>query len=73
MLRGWLRKQTWQPCLVHTNDDQTIQGVLSVTAPDGIVLVSAVYLDGAGNGEIPLSGSLWIPRETIRFVQMVRG
>lgn len=63
--RGWLRKRRAKRVIVHTSDDQSIEGTVREVSCDGIVLTAALLVDGAH----ALAGDVWIPRSKIVLVQ----
>lgn len=64
----WLRRRKAYRVLVHTTEDQSIEGVMVYAAADGLVLRHARY-HPADSAPISLHGETWIPREKIAFVQ----
>ena len=70
-MKSWLGRKCYERILVHT-DEHSIEGVLTGTARDGIVLEDAVLLPEQG-GRVPLSGTTFVPRDRIRFVQTLTG
>jgi hypothetical protein len=65
---GWLLRRRRRSVTVHTRDEQTIEGILAMSAPDGIVLRAARYLDTTST--IPLAGEVFIPRDRVAFIQV---
>lgn len=65
----WLDQAIHRRILVHTGDDRSIEGILTLAADDGLLLWSAVL---KGKPEVPLSGEVFIPRSQVLFVQTVR-
>lgn len=64
--RRWAPKLEKRKVIVHTTDG-SIDGVLMVTARDGLVLSAATYLDD----ERPqLAGEMFIPRAQVAFIQV---
>lgn len=68
-MRSWLKDKVRNRAVVYTLDDRVLEGVLAVVADEGIVLNNAVIKDST---DVPLAGDLFVPRETIRFVQIAR-
>jgi hypothetical protein len=67
--RRWAPRLEKRKVIVHTTDG-SIDGVLMVSARDGLVMQSATYLDD-GTGENPkLAGELFVPREKVSFIQV---
>lgn len=69
MRRRWLRRQFRRKVLVHTRDNQTLEGVLEADAPDGLVLRAARFLEG--DGQVPLAGEIFVPRENVAWLQRI--
>ena len=69
---GWLERVTLRRIHVHTRDDQTIEGTLTVVAADGLVLTAAI-LHQSDNPSIPMAGDVFVPSGRIAFVQDVPG
>ena len=68
--RNWLKKATKRVVIVHTTNDQSFQGPLMDAYLDGLVLRPATLLgDGTPNGT-QLAGEVFLPRETVLFVQL---
>ncbi|MGP8180845.1 MAG: hypothetical protein ACLP1E_08715 [Acidimicrobiales bacterium] len=65
----WLERMMRERVVVHTLKGDSIEGLLSETGNDGVVLHVAVMLQREGNG-IPLAGEIWIPREQVAFAQL---
>lgn len=69
---NWLDEQITRRVLVQVNAEHgapdSIEGVVSLVCPDGIVLVNAVYLD-AETRRVPMAGDVWLPRPKVRIVQ----
>lgn len=64
---AWLDRITARRVLVHLTTDDTIEGLLTTVADDGVVLSAATYL---GNVTSSLGGDVWVPRAKIRMVQL---
>lgn len=69
---NWLDGQITRRVLVQVNAEHgapdSIEGVVSLVCPDGIVLVNAVYLD-AETRRVSMAGDVWLPRPKVRIVQ----
>ena len=63
---GWLQGAVGRRVLVHTSDDRSIEGVVTVVAPDGIILRAARLLEKT---PVDLAGETWVPRSLVSFVQ----
>jgi hypothetical protein len=63
---AWLDGLVRERILVHTVDEQSIEGLLEAVCPDGLVLVTATYL---GTTTAQMGGEVFVPRATIRMVQ----
>ncbi len=70
MRRGWLDSKHLHRLIVHTTDDKSVEGCVLRVARDGVVLIQSKFLDG--DGQVPLAGEFFIPRDRIAFVQEVR-
>lgn len=72
---NWLEAQITRRVLVQVNagpgEADSIEGVISLVSPDGLVLVSAVFHDAAGV-KVPMAGEVWLPRPKVRLVQTLR-
>lgn len=67
-MRHWLKRQTQQRAVIYTNDGDAIDGLLVNVARDGAVLFDArVRTDD----NVRLAGEVFVPREKVRFVQVV--
>lgn len=69
MAKTWLTRQTRQRLILHTTADQTFEGILWETFPDGVLLRDAALVVGDKGQKTPLAGEVWIPRLTVLFVQ----
>lgn len=69
---NWLDSKTTRRVVVQVNagpgEADSIEGVLSLVSPDGVVLVNAVFLD-AGGARVEMGGEVWLPRPKVRIVQ----
>lgn len=67
--RRWIREKRAYRLLVHTLHGDSIDGILTIEAADGLVLEDAT-LHPAENGRASsLAGPVFIPRETVRLIQ----
>lgn len=67
-MRNWLTRQTQQRAVIYTTDDVALDGLLVTVAKDGVILFDAhVRTDD----NVRLAGEVYIPREKVRFVQVV--
>ena len=57
---------------VHTTEDATIEGVLAVSAEDGLVLRAARFHQGS-DPAISMQGEVFIPRSKVSFIQVTGG
>lgn len=68
-MRGkWLARRVADRVLVHTTDERSLQGILSLIAKDGIVLRDAKYLESESS--VPLGGEIFVPKDKVLFVQV---
>lgn len=65
---GWLEGQVLRRLVVHTTDDQSIEGLVDTVAADGVILRTARLL---GKSTVALGGEVWVPRSKIVFAQAV--
>lgn len=65
---GWLEQQTLRHCLVNTVGKETLDGLLKLVAPDGVVMTAAKLLRGT-DPPIPIQGDLFVPRAQVEAVQ----
>lgn len=68
MRRRWLKSKLRNRVVVYTLDDKTLSGVLSVSAPDGVVLINAIAHDSQ---DVPLPGEVFVDRANVRYIQVV--
>lgn len=68
--REWLRRKTGRRVLVQTTDENSIEGVLLCSAPDGLILQAAAFLGETG-GTVALAGETFVPRARVRFLQLL--
>jgi hypothetical protein len=65
----WLNQRMARRVVVHTSDNQSIEGLLTSVAPDGLVLGAAIYLD-SGAEPVQLGGDIWVPRNKVALIQI---
>lgn len=65
---SWLDRVMGERVLVHTTDNQTIDGSLMAVQLDGLILRAATLHT---DQPIPLSGELFVPRAKVSLVQRV--
>jgi hypothetical protein len=68
----WLASVTGRRIVVHITEPpetRSIEGLLVLVAPDGLVLRTAKLLDESR--PLPLGGETWVPRNRVLFVQHV--
>lgn len=65
---SWLDQKMARRLVVHTTDDRSIEGLLESVGPDGVTLRAARLM---GKPPVELGGEIWLPRETVAFVQTV--
>jgi len=53
---------------VYTTDEQVLDGLLVTDASDGIVLIDVRV---RSDSDIALQGEIYVPRERVRFVQLL--
>lgn len=66
---AWFERLVRRRVLLHTTDDESIEGLLDEVTPDGVVLVDATYL---GATSARLGGEVYVPRGRIKLVQLPR-
>jgi hypothetical protein len=67
--RRWLDGVLRKKVIVHTRQDQSIEGVLMETTVDGLILRAARLLDASGKGT-SMAGETFVPRENVAFAQL---
>jgi hypothetical protein len=67
-VRRWIKSRVGNRLLVHTTADDSIEGVLTLEARDGLVLEDADLLPAQG-GRVELTGRVFIPRAHVRLIQ----
>lgn len=67
MARAWLRRRKGRRVIVHClpPSDQSIEGLLTLVARDGLVLQGARFLEA----NAPAAGEVFVPRDRVAFVQ----
>lgn len=68
-MRRWLKSRVQNRVIVYTTEEQVLDGLLSVVAGDGVVLLDTRVRN---DQDVSLQGEVYIPREKVRFVQVVR-
>lgn len=66
--RSWLRRISATEVVVHTTAGETIRGVLSLVAEDGLVLAAARHVGESGR-TVPMKGDVLVPTDRILLVQ----
>jgi hypothetical protein len=66
---GWLDRVMKKKILVHTRQDQSIEGVLMEQAVDGIILRASALL-GENGKRTTMGGEVFVPRENVAFAQL---
>lgn len=67
---AWLERKIRHRIIVHTIDERSYEGLLEVTAEDGVVLVGTRMLTEGG---MQVAGEVFIPRSQVLFIQRPRG
>lgn len=66
-MKRWVRKAVGRRILVHTKDEQTVEGILVLQGRDGLLLnVAKLY---SSDGEVPMAGDVFVPRENVALIQ----
>lgn len=65
---SWLERATRKRIIVHTRDDQSIEGVLMKCVDDGLILRAARLL-GSDGKQTAMAGEVFVPRENVAFTQ----
>lgn len=65
----WLERVLKKRIILHTKDDQSIEGVLMEQAADGVILRASKLL-GAGGKETVMAGEVWVPARNVAFAQL---
>lgn len=66
---GWLSRRVKRRVIVHTDDERSYAGLLVATRSDGIALAHVQMVESGTE----LAGEVFLPRSTVRFVQVVSG
>lgn len=66
---AWLDRVMKKKILVHTKQDQSIEGVLMEQVVDGIILRASVLL-GENGKRTTMAGEVFVPRENVAFAQL---
>lgn len=66
--KGWLDKISGERVLVHTVDNQTIEGALISVLRDGIVLRAPRLID---DQPVNVAGDVFVPRQKVALVQRI--
>lgn len=66
---SWLGRVLKKRIVVHTRQDQSIEGVLMEQLEDGLILRAANLLGGDGK-RTTMAGEVFIPRENVAFAQL---
>jgi len=64
----WIAQATGATVLVHTKDDSTIEGIITMEAEDGIELKQC-KMHGRGEVPIPMAGAVFILRSNVSLIQ----
>ena len=65
----WLDRVLKKKVVIHTVQDQSIEGVLMEATDDGVILRAARLL-GSGGVSTSMAGEVWVPRASIAFAQL---
>lgn len=69
MARQWFTDVLRKRVVVHTKNDQSIEGVLMEHMRDGIILRASKLLGPEGK-QTPMAGEVFVPRENVAFAQL---
>ncbi len=69
MRQQWLERVLKKKIVVHTRNDQSIEGVLMEQTRDGVILRAAQLL-GSDGKRTTMAGEVFVPRENIAFAQL---
>ena len=69
MRRNWLQGKIRKRVIVYTVDEQAIEGYLMEAGRDGVHLINVQI---HAEQDIPLDGDIFVPRENIRMVNIIR-
>ena len=67
--QSWLDQVMRKRIIVHTRDDQSIDGTLWEQTSDGVILRAAQLLNPSGSPTV-MPGEVWVPRENVLFAQL---
>lgn len=65
----WLERVMKKRIVLHTRNDQSVEGVLMEQTPDGVILRASRLLGEDGKATA-MAGEVWIPRENVAFAQL---
>ena len=65
----WIESVLRKRVVVHLKSSQTIEGSLTATMEDGLILRAASLLEPGGQ-RTPMAGETFIPRENVAFAQL---
>lgn len=65
----WLESVLKKRIIVHTRQDQSIEGTLMEQTADGIIMRASSLL-GSDGKRTPMAGEVFIPRENVAFAQL---
>lgn len=68
MRRNWLQTRKHDRVIVYTTENDTLDGLLEAVAADGLVLWDSRVQSDQG---VPLGGEVFVPKDKVRFVQVV--
>jgi hypothetical protein len=63
----WLARLTLRRVIVHTCDDQSIEGLVELAGAEGVLLRDAKML---GTKSVELAGEIYVARGNVSFVQV---
>lgn len=66
---SWLDRVMKKRVVIHTKDDQSIEGTLMEQVEDGVILRAAKLLNPAG-ASTPMAGEVFVPRDNVAFAQL---
>lgn len=69
MAGRWFKRVLKKKIIVHTRDDQSLEGVLMEQTRDGVILRAASLLQ-AGGGKTSMAGEVFVPRENVALAQL---
>lgn len=71
LTRGWLHQRKGRKVIIHTTEDQSIEGLILHVTRDGVVLVGARMLGTSDN--VPMGGEVFIEKPKVYLVQHLPG